>query len=88
MGLKVKLPIICRVDNIGAIFIADNATANPKSKHIDTRAKYVSQYITDGFLKVMFVKTQENSADIFTKNVSGDILNKHVEDYVIDKNDM
>ena len=88
MGLKVKLPIICRVDNVGAIFIADNATANPKSKHIDTRAKYVSQYITDGFLKVMFVKTQENCADIFTKNVPGDIMNKHVHDYVINKYDM
>ena len=88
MGLKVKLSIICYVDNVGAIFIADNAIANSKSKHIDTRAKYVSQYIADGFLKAMFVKTQENTADIFTKNVPGDILNKHVNDYVIDKNDM
>ena len=48
----------------------------------------MSQYITDGFLKVMFFKTQENSADIFTKNVSGDILNKHVEHYVINKKEM
>ena len=48
----------------------------------------MSQYIADGFLKVMFVKTQENTADMFTKNVSGDILNKYVNDYVIDKNDM
>ena len=88
MGVKVKLPIICRVDNVGAIFIAENATATPKSKHIDTRAKYVTKYIQDGFLKVIFVKTDENVSDIFTKNVSKEIMEKHEKDYVWNKQDI
>ena len=45
------------MDNVGAIFMAENVTATPKSKHIDTRAKFVTQFIADGFLKVIFVKT-------------------------------
>jgi hypothetical protein len=56
MGVKVKLPINYRVDIIGAIFIAENACAIPKSKHRDTRAKYVAKFIADGFLKIDFVK--------------------------------
>lgn len=88
MGVKIKLPIVCRVDNVGAIFIAENATATPKSKHIDIRTKYVTQYIADGFLKIIFVKTDENVADIFTKNVSGETLEKHVDTYVMSKNDV
>jgi hypothetical protein len=67
MGEQVKMPIVCCVDNVGEIFIAENATATPKSKHINTRAKYVTQLISDGFLKVLFVKTDENLSDIFTK---------------------
>ena len=88
MGIKVKLPIVCRVDNIGAIFIAENATANPKSKHIDTRAKYVTKYIQDGFLKVLFVKTDDNSADVFTKNVSSATFEKHENTYVGTKEEL
>jgi hypothetical protein len=88
MGIKVKLPIVCRVDNVGAIFIAENATACPKSKHIDTRAKYVTKFISDGFLKVMFVKTDDNKSDLFTKNVSGDIYEKHEGDYIWTKEEL
>ena len=31
MGITVKTPIICNVDNIGALFMAENATAILKS---------------------------------------------------------
>ena len=69
MKINVKIPIVCRVDNVGAIFMAENVTATPKSKHIDTRAKFVTQFVDDGFLKIIFVKTAENVSDMFTKNV-------------------
>jgi hypothetical protein len=88
MDVKVRLPIICQVDNVGAIFMAENVTATPKSKHIDTRAKFVTQFVVDGFLKVIFVKTAENTADIFTKNVSTEIHSKHMKDYIWKKEDL
>ena len=88
MGIKVKLPIVGCVDNVGAIFIAENATATPKSKHIDTKAKFVTQYIADGFLRVSFVKTGDNTADVFTKNVSGEILEKHYKEFMFRKEDL
>ena len=60
----------------------------PKSKHIDTRAKYVTQFIADGFLKILFVKTEENTSDIFTKNVSKETQEKHIGDYVLPKEEL
>ena len=64
MKINVKIPIVCCVDNVGAIFMAENVTATPKSKHIDTRAKFETQFVDDGFLKIIFVKTAENVSDM------------------------
>lgn len=82
MKVPVKTPIICHVDNVGAIFMAENASATPKSKHIDIKAKFVTQFVADKFIKVIFVKSEDNVADIFTKNVQSEILNKHDKKFI------
>ena len=69
--------IVCCVDNVGPIFMAENVTATLKSKHIDTRVKFVTQFVDDGFLKILFVKTAENVSDMFTKNVSSNTYKIH-----------
>jgi hypothetical protein len=35
MGIQVKLPIVIRVDNMGAIFMAENVSVSQRTKHID-----------------------------------------------------
>jgi len=35
MGILVKLPIIVRVDNVGAIFMSENVTTSQRTKHMD-----------------------------------------------------
>jgi hypothetical protein len=37
MGIPVKTPITVKVDNIGAVFMVDNATSSTRTCHIDTR---------------------------------------------------
>jgi hypothetical protein len=37
LGISVKLPITVRIDNIGAIFMAQNASSGVCTRHIDTR---------------------------------------------------
>ena len=39
----------------------------------------------DGFIRIIFVRSEENLADEFTKNVSGDIYDAHVEEYMAEK---
>ena len=88
IGIKIKLPIIVRVDNVGAIFISENVTTGQRTKHVDIRYNYVREFIQDCFLKIIFVKSQENKADIFTKNVSADLQRKHAKNFLIEKNDI
>ena len=39
MKIKVELPVIVRMDNIGAIFMGTNATTTSSTKHVDIRTK-------------------------------------------------
>ena len=77
LGIKVNLPIIVRVDNTGAIFMSKNINTTSGTKHVDGRTKYVNQYCEDGVIKIVFVESANNDADIFTKNLGQDLHNKH-----------
>ena len=65
------------MDNIGAIFMSENVTTSNWTKHVDVRYNYVKEYVEDGFIEIVFVRSEDNRADVFTKNVSKDIYNNH-----------
>jgi hypothetical protein len=46
----VKIPVIVRVDNVGAIFMSKNASALSRMKHVDTRYHFVLKSVEDGFI--------------------------------------
>jgi hypothetical protein len=79
IGIEIELPIIIRVDNVGAIFLANNFSVSQKTKHIDIRAHFIREYIEDGILKLVFIRSEDNDSDIFTKNLSEDLFNKHAD---------
>jgi hypothetical protein len=82
MFIEVKLPIIVRCDNVGAIFMAENSSSGVRTRHVDTRYHFVQEHIVDEFIKVVFVKSVENDANLFTKNVSMDAYTKHVSNFL------
>ena len=88
MSVVVKKPIVVYADNIGAIFMSENASATSRTRHIDARYHFVREFIEEGFLKVVFVKTTENKSDLFTKNVSLNIYDSHVQDYVMERGEI
>jgi len=77
MDIEIEFPIIVNVDNIGAIYLAQTATTGNRTKHIDTRYHFVREYIERGVLKIVFVRSANNDADIFTKNLPTDLYLKH-----------
>jgi hypothetical protein len=81
---RLILPMTLRIDNTGAIYIANNQTTGPRTKHIDIRVHYVRNMILDNIFKTQFVKTTENIADIFTKNTSEGTFIKLSDLLVID----
>jgi len=62
---------LCR-DNQGSIFIASNAVQEKRTKHIDICYHYIREVVESSKVKLYFVETAENYADIFTKNLSRD----------------
>ena len=77
LGVKLELPIIVHVDNVGAIYLAKNQVLSNRTKHIGVRYHFVREYIEDGIIKIVFVRSKENDADMFTKNLQKELFNKH-----------
>ena len=74
MNIEVELPITVHVDNVGAIWLSNNCTTSDRTKHIDIRTSFVKEYQKDGKIIIKFVKSEENEADIFTKNTTNMIF--------------
>ena len=53
--------------------------------HIDIRTSFVKEYQEDGKIIIKFVKSEENEADIFTKNTTNVIFHNHQKKLVWDK---
>jgi hypothetical protein len=88
LSIPVKIPVIVRVDNVGAIFLAENVTTSQRTRHIDVRYHFVREFVMDGFIKIVFVRTAENKSDMFTKNVNGDTYDAHSKDFVWTREDL
>jgi hypothetical protein len=84
MGIKVQLPIAIHVDNVGAIYLSNNYTTSQRTKHIDVRVHFVRQYIEEGIFKIVFVKSEDNDADIFTKNTTEEIYERNMNNLLED----
>ena len=63
--------------NTGTIFLANNWVMSQHTKHIDVRHHFIREYIEDGKYEVIFIHTNENPADMLTKNFSSKKFNYH-----------
>ena len=87
---NANLPLLLRMDNTGAIYLANNHSTGPRTKHIDIRTHYMRELIDIGKLRTLFIKSEDNDADIFTKNLAEELYLKHAQKNVDDlyKTDM
>jgi hypothetical protein len=49
------------IDNISAMFVAENPTATKNTRHIDARYHFVRKYIIEGYVKIIFVNSLDNN---------------------------
>ena len=68
MGIRVPLPIKVKVDNIGAIWLANNSGVSERTKHVDCRAHFVKSFVVDKIVEIVFVRSENNESDMMTKN--------------------
>ncbi|KAL7566018.1 hypothetical protein ACA910_011037 [Epithemia clementina (nom. ined.)] len=88
MKIELKLPITLYVDNIGAIWLTGNQSTSERTKHIDVPAHYVREYIEDDIIKIVFVKSEDNIADIETKNLPTKLQEKHAQKLICKKEEV
>ena len=79
MKLKVSQPMILEVDNKGAVDLANGWSIGGGTKHMDVRIMFLRELKEQGTLLVKWIATQDNAADIFTKNVDPSTFERHVE---------
>ena len=83
----MESPITVHVDNVGAIWLSNNRTTSDRTKHTDIRTSFVKVYQEDGKIIIKFVKSEDNEAEIFTKNTTNAIRN-HQKKLVWDKDEV
>ncbi|GKF21528.1 hypothetical protein Tco_0070166 [Tanacetum coccineum] len=69
-----KLPIFC--DNTSAIAISNNPVLHSRTKHIDIRYHFIRDHILKWDIKLYFIPTQYQLADIFTKPLDEPIFKR------------
>ena len=75
--LKVTRPMKIKTNNVGAMFTAETANATKRTRHVDVKYHYMRQEIENGDVELEFVRSEDNLADMFTKNVSKAIMDLH-----------
>ena len=60
-----NIPIMC--DNTSAINLSRNPIQHSRTKHIEIRYHFIRDHVQKGDIKLDFVKSEMQLADIFTK---------------------
>ena len=84
LGVNLEYTIIVEVDNQEAIFLAQNEASSQRTKHIDTKYLFIQEYVEDGIVKIIFVKSKENDSNILTKYVRQVLFHKHINKFMIE----
>ena len=76
-------PVLLREDNQGCIALAESFMVNKRSKNIRIRFHYLRQQVRDGVIKLKYIGTYDNIADLFTKNLASNTFGRHRDKLVV-----
>ena len=72
MKEEVRKLVILYCDNTSAINISKNSVMHAKTKHIAIKYHHVRELVEDKQVKLEYIHTKEQTADIFTKPLPKD----------------
>ena len=64
--------------------MGNNVKQSLKIKHINVRYHFIREYVVDGMVGIVFVPSEENDLDIFTKNVPKVTYERHSKKFMMD----
>ena len=68
--VKYEDPIVIHCDNMSALNISKNLVMHFKTKHIPIKYHFLREQVSQNVVKLEYVDTKEQIADIFTKPLS------------------
>nr|GEY11327.1 putative copia-type protein [Tanacetum cinerariifolium] len=71
---KEATQVMC--DNEAAIQISENPVQHDRTKHVEIDRHFIKEKLEAGIIKIPFVKSEDQLADILTKAVGSTIFNK------------
>ena len=78
IGLHVKKPMILKVDNRGAVGLANSWTVGGRTRHVEVCQYFLCELKEEGLVLVEWISGENMSSDIFTKNPAVATFKKHV----------
>jgi hypothetical protein len=69
-GILDTLPMVGRMNSIGAVFMAENVRTGIRKRCNDTRYHFIKEHLEDGFIKFVHVRTDDIEAIGLTKDVT------------------
>ena len=76
LGFPPTGPTTIYEDNQSCIAIAKNPQINEKTAHIQVKYHYIREKMDDDSIKLVYCKTDEQIADMFTKGLSSPLFTK------------
>ena len=76
LDIKVQTPPIIYEDNQSTIKICENDVMHDRMKHVDIRYHFVRDDVQQKKIKMEWVATQDQLADIFTKSLGSVAFNR------------
>lgn len=58
-------------DNQSAIQLAENPVFHARTKHVEIHYHFIREKVLQGQIKMQYIKTADQVADLFTKGLSG-----------------
>jgi hypothetical protein len=75
--LSVQLSMILEIDNKGFVDFTQSWSTGGRMRHIDCRFYFLRELREEGIIHVNWIRSEENTADIITKNTDTTTFEKH-----------
>ena len=77
LGQRIDYPIDLYLDNKGSLDLAQDYKVTNATKHIERRHFKIRELVKDAAIRVKYVASRDNVADIFTKPLDNADFFKH-----------
>jgi hypothetical protein len=79
LGFILNVPTIIFIDNKSAIELCKTLKQNHKARNINMRIQFIRECINARLIELVFVRSEENVADVLTKPLDRETFIKHTD---------